>query len=296
MKADKTVFATQTATRYADLGEDVIYINSATGNARKTQGGDTNFTSHSSSNIFLSKKVAQLTIDALSNADIDKYSVIVIDEAQFFQDIDTTVIDWVERKNKTVIVIGLDGTYKMEKFGNVTNLISHADSYKKLKSNCKLCLEESKQRGHKPNYAKGPFTVRNEDDEEKEETIKVGVDEYQSVCRYHFKIHTILKELKKVKSVESSLSLINLGRQLRGYEAFNNLDEVLELSSPYKNKKNGSLHIACPGSILISESQTIIVLFNGQFIVKRNDEDIANVTTAIFDIEGFKVVHAYEWL
>ena len=71
MKASKSTFATTEATRFADLGEKVLYINSKKDEERKTEGGQNGkFTSHNSSNVYLSDKVDAVTVTLLSEIDV----------------------------------------------------------------------------------------------------------------------------------------------------------------------------------------------------------------------------------
>lgn len=57
-------------------------------------------------------EVSQFVRDRLQEAD-----VIAIDEGQFFPDLKEAVVSFAEEENKHVIVCGLDGNFKREKFG-----------------------------------------------------------------------------------------------------------------------------------------------------------------------------------
>lgn len=70
-----------------------------------------------------------------------KYSVFLINEGQFFDDIDEIVLELVNIHNKKVYVCGLDGDYKQNIFGKLLNLIPHCDKYRKLHAICKKCKD-----------------------------------------------------------------------------------------------------------------------------------------------------------
>ena len=96
---------------------------------------------------------------------------IIIEEAQFFNDLLLFVIDLVEIKGKNVIVVGLDGDSNRENFGEIHKLYPLCDEIVKLKAYCSLCK----------NGTPGIFSKRLSD---KKDTILVGPDgDYIAVCR-----------------------------------------------------------------------------------------------------------------
>lgn len=119
---------------------------------------------------FLSVK----SLESLSGC-IHKYDVIGIDEAQFFSDINT-VIHWVDDMGKKVLISGLDGDFRRERFGGVLDLIPKANKVEKLTAYCKMCA------GKTPKIIKlAYFTKRIV---ASEEVILVGSgDSYLPVCR-----------------------------------------------------------------------------------------------------------------
>ena len=58
--------------------------------------------------------------------DLHKFKCIVIDEAQFFEEL-KEVVEILLSMNKFVYVCGLDGDFKMKKFGCILDLIPLAD-------------------------------------------------------------------------------------------------------------------------------------------------------------------------
>ena len=123
----------------------------------------------------------------LSETDLDKYTVIGIDEAQFFLDVYDTVLKWIE-SGKYIVMSGLSGTYKKELFGDLYRLIPHADKIQFLHAICKECINESKNTILTPellNTMKAPFTKKISGDLNK--TVEVGSTEiYVPTCRKHY--------------------------------------------------------------------------------------------------------------
>ena len=64
---------------------------------------------------------------------------IFINEAQFFKNIDSTVLHLHNILKKDVILCGIDLDFKRNKFGTMMNLVSSATKVYALKGTCKLC-------------------------------------------------------------------------------------------------------------------------------------------------------------
>ena len=79
-----------------------------------------------------------------------------------------------DEDKKIVIVAGLDGDFKKEPFGDILKIIPICDNYIKLHALCKRCN----------NGTLAPFTRKNTKDGAQ---ICVGLDEYESVCRKHWR-------------------------------------------------------------------------------------------------------------
>ena len=101
---------------------------------------------------------------------LSMYDIFLINEGQFFDDIDTIVLQLVETYNKKVYICGLDGDFKRQKFGKLLDLIPFADKVVKKIALCKLCK----------NGTKGIFTMRLSKEKEQ---IVIGADNYIPVCR-----------------------------------------------------------------------------------------------------------------
>ncbi len=126
-----------------------------------------------------SYKVDCITIsnikDIFSN-DINLATIdtILIDEAQFFNNLKEDVLNLVENKNINVFIAGLDGDFKRNKFGEILDLIPYADKLKKLRAYCKICND-----GTKASFSKR--IIKNDSQ------IMIGAtNEYIPVCRKHY--------------------------------------------------------------------------------------------------------------
>ncbi|KAK7072749.1 Thymidine kinase, cytosolic [Halocaridina rubra] len=72
----------------------------------------------------------------------EAYSVIGIDEGQFFPD----TVEFAEEmanRGKIVIVAALDGTFQRSGFGNILSLVPLCESVVKLTAVCMICFEEA---------------------------------------------------------------------------------------------------------------------------------------------------------
>lgn len=74
----------------------------------------------------------------INNYVMSNYSVILINEAQFFPDLYHNIISLLD-KNKHIYIFGLDGDYKRNTFGRILDLIPYCDKVTKLTTICSLC-------------------------------------------------------------------------------------------------------------------------------------------------------------
>ena len=114
-------------------------------------------------------KIPCLKTETLMDLSIIESNVILINEGQFFPDLEEFVEKMLEHKKK-IYVCGLDGDFQRKKFGQILNLIPLFDKVTKLTSLCSLCK----------NGTPGIFSKRITF--EKEQTV-VGSDNYIPVCR-----------------------------------------------------------------------------------------------------------------
>ena len=118
------------------------------------------------------KGVSILEILEQNKEKVNESEVILINEGQFFKDIDT-VIHLVEDLHKRVYICGLDGDFKKNKIGSLLDLIPHCDNVYKLKSLCSECR----------NGKSGLFSYRITDETDQ---VVIGVENYKPVCRACF--------------------------------------------------------------------------------------------------------------
>ena len=111
-------------------------------------------------------KASELTDDLVKNHDF-----IGIDEAQFFKNLKSQVLHWVEDLKKNVYIVGLNCDYKREKFGEIIDLVTLADSVKIIHSKCSGCDQNSL------------FSHRSNDEKDQ---IVIGKSEYVPLCRSCF--------------------------------------------------------------------------------------------------------------
>ena len=105
----------------------------------------------------------------LLNKDLADFRCVVIDEAQFFDNLKVVVEKLIEM-NKFVYVCGLDGDFQMKKFGNILDIIPIADEVIKKQALCAICR----------NGKKAPFTKRLTNESSQK---LIGNNSYIPVCR-----------------------------------------------------------------------------------------------------------------
>ena len=118
--------------------------------------------------------------DILNDKLIDIFNesqVILINEGQFFKDINEWVNIAVNKYNKHIYICGLDGDYKRNSFNNFLELIPYCDKVKKYNAICSNCKQ-------KPAI----FTHRINDNIEQE---LIGNHIYKPMCRKCYNITNI---------------------------------------------------------------------------------------------------------
>ena len=80
-------------------------------------------------------------VPLFNNKEFQEAKYIIIEESQFFDDLESFVINSVEKYNKHVNVVGLDGDSNRKNFGDIHKLIPICDNIKKLKALCSICKD-----------------------------------------------------------------------------------------------------------------------------------------------------------
>lgn len=167
MYASKTSEVIRRLIIYHEIGLKVLYINTELDNR-----SDQAFSTHN-------KTIGQIPFKAvksktLLDQDVSHYNVIAVDEAQFFPDLKNTVLHWVDKLGKIVIVSGLNGDFRRNPFGQINDLVPHADTVTKLTPFCSECVKKGVMRA-------AHFTKRTIPN--KTEILIGGKEAYIPVCR-----------------------------------------------------------------------------------------------------------------
>lgn len=134
MYAGKTTKLIETYEECLNLDENVIVLTHSTENRYSID----KLSTHDQKKISCFKCD---TIKSFISQHIDaikESNFILIDEGQFFTDL-TEILYLVNELNKNVFVFGLDGDFKRNKFGQISDLISHCDRIEKLHAVCGNC-------------------------------------------------------------------------------------------------------------------------------------------------------------
>lgn len=100
--------------------------------------------------------------------------LIILEEAQFFQDLVSFVLKAVEEDGKHLIVVGLDGDSERRPFGDILKLIPYCDSVEKITSLCSECGDGTPALF---SYRCAPVS----------EQVAVGAEDmYKPLCRKHY--------------------------------------------------------------------------------------------------------------
>jgi thymidine kinase len=146
------------------------YISLAINYHKDTRYGYNIISSHNGNSIpsYNLENLSELFTDINNKKLLDKCIYIFINEAQFFTDLKECVIQLIEKYNKHVVICGLDSDFKRQQFGQIWDLIPHADKVTKLYGKCHNC----------PN--KSLYTYRLSSESEQE---LIGNDNYVPLCR-----------------------------------------------------------------------------------------------------------------
>ena len=165
MFAQKTTELLRHIRRYRSIGLNVLVVNYK----HDTRYGTNVIASHDLDT------VPALAVDKLSEVDVAGYDVIVIDEGQFFGDLLKTVSGWADNHSKLQIVVsGLDGDAQRRPFGQILDLIPHAEAVLRLSSYCAVCRDGTAAHFSKKIAGSADATVE-----------IGGGDKYIPVCRTH---------------------------------------------------------------------------------------------------------------
>jgi thymidine kinase len=170
MYAGKTETVISYARRYKAINKKVLFINHQLDDRYSDSNKVVSHNGTSEDCI----KVSNL-MSARDTQDFKEASVIVIEEAQFFQDL-LEFFKTINVSSKHFIVSGLAGDYRMNPIGDILSLIPMAEYVEKINGFCIYCKDGTI----------GAFTKKKKGSDDK--TIEVGgLELYECVCRNHFK-------------------------------------------------------------------------------------------------------------
>ena len=189
MASGKTIGNIEDATRWLDvLDERGLFIH----HVWDSRDPGNIISSNSSSYNGVSSKFEVITVSSLKDVesivDITKYTVISIDELQFFDQLEHYMLKWMNLK-KHIFASGLVSDWKGEDFGEVKELIKHATNIVFRKAKCCWCAEEFKNAGN-CNVLLIPDACRTGKIAGSMNKIEVGgKDKYLPLCLIHHTKH-----------------------------------------------------------------------------------------------------------
>ena len=180
MFAGKTTAALRLVNNYIRRGDNYLCITSTLDTRYSSTGGKIISHDKESHDAIQVKSLYDILESDSLNKRFQNASYVIIEEANFFQDLKKFVTYAVETLNKHVTCIGLDGDYKREPFGEILSLIPLCDSLTKFKATCMKCVKPSISSS--PNDAIFTHRIVNE----AAQTFVGGTSEYESLCRQHY--------------------------------------------------------------------------------------------------------------
>ena len=111
------------------------------------------------------------SLNELDNDYLNQFDCFLIDESQFFDNINIFAEKWANL-GKTIVCAGLNSDFQKQPFDNISKLIPVADKIIHLKSICEKCGEDA------------PFSKRIVNSDEK--TLIGGIESYAPRCRKCF--------------------------------------------------------------------------------------------------------------
>jgi thymidine kinase len=121
-------------------------------------------------------KISCIKVNKLENVlyeQIVNVESIMIDEGQFFVDLKEYATKWSDIYKKKIYISALDGDYKRQPFGQILELIPHAEKVHKFNALCIKCKDGTE----------ASFTHRLSKETEQ---VVIGALNYVPLCRQHY--------------------------------------------------------------------------------------------------------------
>ena len=152
--------------RHKVIGDPILVINSS----KDTRNPESVLQTHDNVTFECVKTNILLDIPAMKQYQSAK--VIAVDEIQFFDGV-RFFVEQALKDGKHLILAGLDGDFRQQRFGELLNVIPLADEVTKLQALCMECMDGTL----------GPFTKRTVSGLVQE--LVGDCDMYKAVCRKH---------------------------------------------------------------------------------------------------------------
>ncbi|VBB18875.1 thymidine kinase [Yasminevirus sp. GU-2018] len=171
MFSGKTTYIIRECKKWQSIGKHVLMINYALDRRYSDADKVVSHDKYSVDCIMVDKFTPDLT------KKVEDYDVVLINEGQFFNDLNQNVRRWCDDMKKIVVVSGLDGNYLRGKFGEILDLIPDCDELIKLKALCSMCKDGTE----------APFTWKIKDNPTNTSVVvDIGTDKYVPLCRKHY--------------------------------------------------------------------------------------------------------------
>jgi thymidine kinase len=155
--------------RYSALNVPILVIK---------HSADTRYSMHNEVVTHDGRRVPCIAVDHfmnISDEELERFRVVIIEEGQFFTGLVPFVQKLVDGMGLDVFVVGLDGDFERQPFGEILGCIPLADRVEKLYALCRRCA----------NGKPGIFTHRRGNNQD--QVVVGGANIYQALCRdcYH---------------------------------------------------------------------------------------------------------------
>lgn len=168
MFAQKTTELLRRVRRYRSIGYKVLVVNYA----HDIRYGSNCIASHDIDKV---PALAVEKLEEIPESELGNHRVLVIDEGQFYPDLLAKVSSWADRYDDLHIVIsGLDGDAERRPFGQMLQLVPHAEELVRLSAYCSVCAD-----GTLAHFSKKIAGSAAQ--------VEIGAsDKYVPTCRKHF--------------------------------------------------------------------------------------------------------------
>lgn len=167
--------------KYSNVTKDMVLLINYDGDDRtdSSDGVSTHMYGDSSAKIPIGKFVNAIRVKYLNSLDedfISRYSVIGIDESQFYPDLEEFIRKYSQNKGLTFHVSGLCFDSDNKPFGQTMNLLDIATSFEKMTAICSKCDPKT--------MIPAGFTAA---DSSKDSVVVIGgLDIYRPLCHHHY--------------------------------------------------------------------------------------------------------------